>query len=205
MADAFVGEVPREPLAARDDAYRLVKGYMATLAGLGGLAAAIYGIFLGFIVTPFYYYDAMAVIGVAIGPAVLVLIGMKLPAPGIGGPIKRLDALYGLLLFCIAVPGNYVLLLNQALDHSVAVEQMLRVEDTWIRSGRHGNDAYMASVRPNVRSPLGRRSLYGSQPVRLAQTEWRYLVPGESMLSLRVHPGRFGFAWYEPEPQAIGR
>jgi hypothetical protein len=202
---AFVGEVRREPAAARDDTYRLVRDYTAMLAGLGALAAAIYGIFLGFIVTPFYYYDAIAVIGVAIGPAVLVLIGMKLLAPGVGGPIKRLDALCGLFLFCIAAPGNYVLLLNQKLDHSPAVKQTLRVEDTWIRSGRHGNDAYMASVQPTVQSPIGRRSLYSSQPVRLGQAEWRNLVPGESMLTLRVHPGRFGFSWYEPDPKAVAR
>lgn len=55
----------------------------------------------------------------------------------------------------------------------------------------------MVSVTADVRRPTRFGSFYGdAEPIQLSCAELERTVPGQSLLSLTVHPGFLRFPWY---------
>ena len=101
------------------------------------------------------------------------------------------------LVAAAMVPTVTILFANQALDRAPGVVRTLPVSRTY-SSIHRGSTTYYAVVP----APPPRRWLFASfdaqDDIRLPRDVWRRLVPGQSTLTLTIHPGRFGLPWYDP-------
>ena len=99
-------------------------------------------------------------------------------------------------LAAVMPPTVMILFVNQALDGSPGVAQMLPVVCTY-SSVHRGSTTYYAVV--TAVAPERRFfALSGNQKdIELPRASWQTLVPGRSTMTLKVHPGRFGLPWYD--------
>ena len=119
---------------------------------------------------------------------------VKILVAGKGGSdrLRRICAPVLLLIPTATVPTVAILYINQMLDRGPSIEQTLPVTRTYTEVSR-GNIHYYAVVPP----PRWISSSGTEDDIRLPWGMWRRLVPGQSMLTFTVHPGRFGLLWYD--------
>ena len=117
------------------------------------------------------------------------------PASASGSDCLR-SILAALIIFIPAamVPTSAILYINQAFDRGPSVEQNLPVTRTYTEYSGRGSKTFFAVVPPPPRWIF---STGTEDDIRLSWNIWRKLVPGRSMLTLTIHPGRFGLLWYD--------
>ena len=176
-------------------------------AGLWCLVAILFAVFVGQIVlrqtTTFHTFDVIlrvaVVVGLVGGGLAGLVIAIRLAA--VAAWLKRTNrptrVALGLgVIACLWLPSVVVLGLDERLDFSPGVPQVLNVRNKWISTFHHWKTC-IVGVQPDAGRPLFafERDL---EPVRLPCPTWSAIVPGHSTLTLAVHPGRYGFPWYDP-------
>ena len=111
-----------------------------------------------------------------------------------GGWFRRITTPLAVLVVAAMVPTVTILYANQALDRGPGVERTLPVTRTYSHSHR-GSTTYYAVVPATPPQRLFASS-DAQEDIRLPRDTSQRLVPGQSTLTLTIHPGRFGLPWF---------
>ena len=186
-------------------------GLAAKLPAKLGVAALVAGFValrvLAEIVRPIHYWDAVTLVGIAVLPveAALLFFFTQDHPRAMRSLCERVFAdnrlgwlkMAGMaVVFGIGLPAGLLLYANERLDDAPPTREVLPVESAWTTVHR-SSTSYYVGVEPSAHPPSRFFSFYTVEPVRVSRDAWERAEPGRSRLALRLHPGRFGLAWYD--------